>query len=132
MVVSDDLSRIDLDAVCRLLASSYWAATRPREVIERSLQSSIVFGLYCSEGQIGFARAVTDRATFTWIADVIVDPRHRGKGLGRWLVECVLSHPDVRDTMQLLRTKDAHSLYERFGFERDECMIHRSPTHKWA
>src|SRR5580765_1967426 len=107
-VISDDLARIDLDVVCRLLAGSYWAASRPRETIRRSIENSIALGLYHGGAQIGFARLVTDRATFAWIADVIIDPPYRGGGLGKWLAECAVSHPAIQGTRQLLLTRDAH------------------------
>ena len=122
-LITDDPARLDLDVVCRLLAGSYWAADRKREVIELSIRNSIPFGLYRGPKQIGFARLVTDSATFAWVCDVIIDPAHRSAGLGKWLVECALAHPDVADTAQMLRTRDAHGLYERFGFSRVECMI---------
>ena len=124
--LSDDPSRIDLDTTCRLLAGCYWAADRPRETIERSIHNSICCGLYRGAEQIGFARLVTDRATFAWVCDVVVDPDHRSAGLGKWLVECVISHPQVAGMLQLLKTRDAHGLYERFGFGREECMTRRA------
>ena len=78
--------------------------------------------------QIGFARLVTDSATFAWLCDVIVDPGHRGKGLGKWLVECATSHPDIATTTKLLRTRDAHGLYEKYGFAKIECMMRQPPA----
>ena len=120
--LSDDRQRIDLDAVCSLLQSTYWADKRPREAIRKSIEHSLCFGLFYEGAQVGFARAVTDYATFAWICDVIIAPEHRGDGLGKWLVECVIAHPDLEDCTQLLRTRDAHTLYERFGFSRSQCM----------
>jgi GNAT superfamily N-acetyltransferase len=119
-LLTDDKQRLDLNVVCELLHATYWADKRPREVIEKSIEKSLCFGLFHSGRQVGFSRAVTDYATFTWICDVIVAPEHRGRGLGQWMVECVLSHPDLQTTTQVLRTRDAHTLYERFGFERTE------------
>jgi GNAT superfamily N-acetyltransferase len=119
-VLTDDKSVLDLTRICSLLNSTYWAANRPRELIEKSIQQSLCFGLFHSGQQAGFARAVTDYATFAWICDVIVAPEHRGRGLGKWMVECVLAHPELQTTTQVLRTRDAHTLYERFGFERIE------------
>jgi GNAT superfamily N-acetyltransferase len=119
-LLTDDKSWLDLDVVCTLLQTTYWAANRPRELIEKSIQHSICFGLFCDNQQVGFTRAVTDYATFAWICDVIVVPEHRGRGLGKWMVECVLAHPDLKTATLVLRTRDAHSLYERFGFERTE------------
>jgi GNAT superfamily N-acetyltransferase len=93
-------------------------AARARDVVERSIDNSLVFGVYDGEGaQIGFARAVTDRSVFAYLADVFVLEAHRGKGLGKWLVETVLAHPDLQDMRRItLGTQDAHALYERYGF----------------
>jgi GNAT superfamily N-acetyltransferase len=123
-VVSTDPARIDLAFVCSALADSYWAQGRPRAVIEASMRNSICFGAYeASSGrQLGFARVVTDGATFSWICDVIVDKASRGRGIGKMLMESVASHPVVSGTMCLLATRDAHGLYERHGFVRMEAM----------
>jgi len=116
-VVSTEPGRLDRALVHRFLASSYWAKGIPAEVVERSITGSIPFGLYHWDEQIGFARVVTDRATFAYLADVFVVPERRGAGLGRWLVECVMAHPDLQGLRRfLLATRDAHALYERFGF----------------
>jgi GNAT superfamily N-acetyltransferase len=116
-VISTDRERLDLDVVHKFLSEeAYWSPGVPRERVERSIQHSICFGLYEGAHQIGFARAVTDRAAFAWLADVFVLPEHRGKGLGVWLVETVLSHPDLEQLRLMLGTADAHSLYERYGF----------------
>jgi GNAT superfamily N-acetyltransferase len=119
-VLTDNKSRLDLDAVCALLQATYWAADRSRELIESSIQHSICFGLFHGHQQVGFTRAVTDYATFAWICDVVIAPEHRGQGLGKWIMECVLAHPDLQTATLVLRTRDAHTLYERFGFERTE------------
>lgn len=125
-VVSDDLKRIDTGKVCEWLADSYWAENRPRHVIEESMKHSIVFGMYSDGNMVGFARVTTDRAVFGWISDVVIDPLHRGKGLGSWLMECVLAHPVIGKLLRIgLATRDAHGLYEKFGFERRETMILR-------
>lgn len=118
--LSDDRSRLDLDAISALLGASYWAAERSRELIARSIQHSVCLGLFHGAKQVGFARAVTDHSTFTYLCDVIVAPEHRARGLGKWMVETLLAHPDLQTTTQCLRTRDAHSLYERHGFERTE------------
>ena len=125
-LLTDDPSRLDLDAICLLLADSYWANNRPRNVMERAVKNSVCVGLFRGNVQVGFARAVTDRATFSWICDVIIRSGHRRKGLGKWMVKCFLEHPALRNTTQVLRTKDAHGLYEKFGFERVE-YLRRSP-----
>ena len=116
--ISTDPARLDLQAVIRLLRTTYWAAQRPREVIEKSIGHSLCFGVYWRGAQVGFGRVVTDWATFAWICDVIVDEAHRGGGLGKRFVEEIVTHPEIAGIRQLLATRDAHTLYERFGFER--------------
>jgi GNAT superfamily N-acetyltransferase len=117
--ISDDRSRLDVDAIHRYLSEeSYWARGIPRERVERGLRNSLCFGLYRGDELVGFARAITDRASFAYLADVFVLDPHRGRGLGIWLVETVLGHPDLQDLRQfILGTADAHSLYERFGWK---------------
>ena len=120
--ISDDPARVDVDAVHRYLHDeSYWARGVPRDVVERSIAGSLPFGLYAPDGSLaGFARVVTDRATYGYLADVFTLDAHRGSGLGVWLVEVVLSHPELQGLRRwVLFTEDAHGLYERFGFERE-------------
>ena len=116
--ISTDPERLDIGLVHRFLShEAYWSPGVSRERVERSIENSIVFGLYHGAEQIGFARIVTDRAAFAYLADVFVISEHRGRGLGKWLVETVLSHPDLQGLRKfILGTADAHSLYERFGF----------------
>jgi GNAT superfamily N-acetyltransferase len=116
--ISTDVEQLDLDVIHRFLSEeSYWAAGVARDVVERSIENSICFGLYGASGQVGFARVVTDRAAFAYLADVFVLPDHRGRGLGKWIIETVLAHPDLQDLRRFfLGTADAHSLYERYGF----------------
>jgi len=121
-VLSDDKRRLDLDAIMGLLAMSYWANDRPRNVMDKAIQHSVCFGLYHRGRLAGFARAVTDHATFTWVCDVILQPDHRGRGLGTWMMKCFLEHPDLQTASYHLRTEDAHGLYERLGFQRVESM----------
>ena len=116
--ISDDSARLDLDAVERLLHGTYWAAERPRAVIEQSIKRSIAFGAYWRGKLVGFARVVTDGLTIAWICDVVIDETHRGTGLGKALVETVVTHPEIVNIRQILATRDAHTLYEKFGFER--------------
>jgi GNAT superfamily N-acetyltransferase len=118
-LISTDPGRLDRGAIHAFLRTSYWAAGIDRVTMDRAIENSLPFGLYTSEGaQAGFARAVTDTARFAWLADVFVLSEHRGRGLGVWLVETVLSHPDVSGLRVVLGTSDAHTLYERFGFTR--------------
>lgn len=132
-LISDDAERIDLDVTWGYLRTSYWARNIPRETVARSIEGSLVAGLYEAGGaQVGFARAVTDRATFAWIGDVFVLEEHRGSGLGTWLVETLLAHPDLEGLRSIvLATADAHGLYRRFGFERIDAetfmSLRRSP-----
>jgi GNAT superfamily N-acetyltransferase len=122
--VSISAELIDLDFVCAALGGSYWAQSRPRAVIEASLRASLCFGLYERPGgrQVGLARVVTDGATFSWLCDVVVDEGHRGKGLGKFLVASVVGDARLKGTMFMLGTRDAHGLYEKFGFFRSEMM----------
>lgn len=115
--ISTDPGLLDLEGIWAFLRTSYWAAGVPRQAIERSIENSLVFGLYDPrDAQAGFARAVTDRARFAWLGDVFVLEQHRGRGLGVWLVQSALTHPDLVSARVVLGTADAHRLYERFGF----------------
>ncbi len=120
--VTDDRAAVDLDLVHSLLSMSYWAAGRPKELTERAIQNSVCFSILREGKQVGFARVVTDYAVFAWIMDVIIDPAHRGKGLGKFLIQCIQNHPEVPGSLQMLRTQDAHGLYEKFGFEKGEVL----------
>jgi ribosomal protein S18 acetylase RimI-like enzyme len=111
--------RLDVDAIHAFLTRSYWAEGVTRERVATSLEGSLCFGLFDDERQIGFARVVTDRVTFGYLCDVYVLEEHRGRGLGKRLVEAVRAHPELRELRRLLlKTRDAHGLYEQFGFER--------------
>jgi GNAT superfamily N-acetyltransferase len=116
-LISTDKSRLNLGVVHDFLSNSYWAVGVPLEVVERSIENSLVFGVYEGEEQVGFARVVTDYATFAYLADVFVLESHRGRGLGKWLIEAVVSHPDLRGLRRwMLATGDAHELYRKYGF----------------
>jgi len=116
--ISTDANRIDLLFVHRELAQSYWSAGIARSIVERALSNSIVFGLYRPDGrQVGFARLVTDAATFAYLCDVFITESERGKGFGKWLNECVVSHPDLQGLRRwVLITRDAHGLYKKTGW----------------
>ncbi len=115
--ISADKARLDLDIIHRFLTTSYWAAGRSVETIRRSIESSIAFGVYKGDEQVGFARVITDYATFAWIADVFILEGHRGQGLSKWLMEVIISHPELQGFRRwVLATKDAHELYRKFGF----------------
>lgn len=115
---SDDAALVDIGQVHKWMsAESYWAAGRPYEVMVRAVQNSLVVGLYSADGgQAGFARFVTDYATFGWLCDVFVDSAHRGHGLGSFLVRAATAHPAVRDLRQVLATAPERTLYRRYGF----------------
>jgi len=121
-LITDEVARLDRDAICGWLANSYWAANRSPALIKKSIEHSVCLGLFHQGRQIGFARAVSDQATFAYLCDVVVDPAHRGRGLGKWLVKTLLEHPLCQTATHCLRTRDAHGLYEPFGFVRTEYM----------
>jgi GNAT superfamily N-acetyltransferase len=115
--LSDDPKRLDIDVIHEYLSRSYWAAGIPREVVEKSIAGSLCFGLYEDEKQLGFARFITDRATFAYLADVFVLESHRGRGLATWMMREMLAHPDLQGLRRFsLVTRDAHGLYRKFGF----------------
>ena len=131
--LSDDPARLDFGAVHAALAASYWSPGVERALVERAAAGSVPFGLYAPAGeQVGYARVVTDRATFAWLADVYVLNAHRGRWLGVWLVGGVLAHPDLQGLRRwMLGTRDAHGLYARFGFTplaHPEVFMQRMPT----
>ena len=117
-LITTDRSRLDVALIHKFLSNeSYWAVGRSVEVVKRSLDNSLCFGIYRKTEQVAFARVVTDFATFAWLADVFVVSEHRGRGLAKWLMEVILAHPDLQGFRRwVLATKDAHSLYEQFGF----------------
>jgi GNAT superfamily N-acetyltransferase len=117
--ISTDPARLDVALIHRWLSQeSYWAKGVPRDVVERSLAHSLNFGVHhATEGQVGFARVITDRATFAYLADVFVLEAHRGKGLSKQLMAAILAHAELQDLRRwLLATWDAHGLYAQFGF----------------
>jgi predicted GNAT family acetyltransferase len=118
LILSNDASRLDLDRVCAWLATAYWADTRDRATIERSLASSRPYGVYAPDGtQVALARAVTDLAVIAWIGDVIVDPAWRGKGIGTWMMRGVVDDLVAHGVPRImLATNDAHEVYRRVGF----------------
>jgi GNAT superfamily N-acetyltransferase len=115
--VTTDPSKIDRDLVHGFLAESYWSKGIPREVFERSIANALCFSVYDGDAQVGFARVVTDRATFAYLADVFVLAGHRGRGLSKALMEAIVAHPDLQGLRRwVLATRDAHGLYARYGF----------------
>lgn len=116
--IDTDPARIDLDVVHGFLSTSYWSQGIPRDVVKRSIEGSLCFGVYHEGGaQVGFARAITDYTTFAYVADVFVLEPFRGQGLSKWLMECMTGHPDLQGLRRwMLATRDAHALYRQFGF----------------
>ncbi|HKZ76914.1 MAG TPA: GNAT family N-acetyltransferase [Pyrinomonadaceae bacterium] len=121
-LISTDREKLQRDLIHDFLSNrSYWAQQRSPEVVARSLENSLNFGLYKGESQVGLARVVTDYATFAWLADVFIIDEHRGQGLSKWLLEVVVSHPQLQGFRRwVLVTRDAHELYRRFGFKELE------------
>jgi GNAT superfamily N-acetyltransferase len=115
--ISCDPADLDLDMIHGYLTRSYWAAGIPRAVVERSLEHSMGFGVFDGDQQVGFARVVTDRATYAYICDVFVLDSHRGRGLAKWLMETIRAHPALQGLRRwMLATRDAHGLYRQVGF----------------
>jgi len=119
--VSTDPARLDVDVIHGYLERSYWARGIPRAVVERSLRNSLDFGVYEGAQLVGFARVVTDLSTFAYVGDVFVLELYRGRGLSKWLMECMVDHPDLKDVRRWhLVTRDAQGLYAKFGFAEPE------------
>jgi GNAT superfamily N-acetyltransferase len=116
--ISTDPARLELDVVHGFLSTSYWAAGIPRETVRRSIAHSLAFGIHHdAEGQVGFARVISDRTTFAYLCDVFVLPAHAGRGLGGWLVDFIGRHPELQGLRRwMLVTRDAHGLYARHGW----------------
>jgi GNAT superfamily N-acetyltransferase len=118
LVISTDRARLDLDVIHGFLTNCYWAKGIPREVVARSIENSLCFGIYDGSGrQVGFARVISDFATIAYLGDVFVLESHRGQGLGKWLMQCIMQHPAVQGLRRwILLTRDAHGLYSQVGF----------------
>jgi len=117
LLISTDPDRLDLDAMTDMLSRAYWAKGRTRQVIARYIQHSLVFGVYDVGKQVGLARIVSDYTTFAWLCDVFIHEDYRGRGVGKWLMEAILAHPDLQGLRRfVLITRDAHGLYAQYGF----------------
>lgn len=127
-IVSTDKTRLDINTIHDYLSNhSYWAGGVPLDTVKRAIENSVCFGLYEEDKLIGFARVITDKATFAYLGDVFVLDKYRGKGLSKWLMECVFKHPELQGFRRwLLLTRDAQELYKKFGFKEfhapDRCM----------
>jgi GNAT superfamily N-acetyltransferase len=117
-LISSDAARLNLVWIHDYLANeSYWAKGIPYPVFQRSVENSLCFGVYQQTTQVGFGRVLSDFATFSFLADVFIAQNHRGQGLGKWLVKCILAYPELQGLRRwMLLTKDAHGLYEQYGF----------------
>ena len=117
--ISSDPQRIDVSFVHEFLSKSNWAKDRSIDIVDRSILNSLCFGAYSNGGQVAFARLITDRAVFAHLADVFVIPEFRGRGISKFMLEEILRHPDIQNVRLIrLETRDAHGLYEQFGFTR--------------
>ena len=131
--ISTDVARLDVGLIHDFLSTSYWARGRRRTVVERAIRNSLCFGVYRERKQVAFARVVTDRAVFAYLMDVFVLPEYRGRGISKTLLQTILDHPDLQNLrLVLLATRDAHGLYQRFGFqslaEPDRWMAIQNPA----
>lgn len=116
-LLSTDKRKLDIAFIHHELANSYWATNIPREIVERSIENSLCFGIYDGDKQVGFARVVSDYATFAHLCDVFVTESYRGRGLSKWLMMHLMAHPQLQGLRGFtLGTKDAHGLYAQFGF----------------
>jgi len=116
--ITCDRTRFDIGAIHRFLSQTYWSPGIPRPVVERAIANSLCFAVFHGAQQVGFARVITDKATFAYLADVYILPEHRGMGLSRRLLEQIIQHPDLQGLRRiLLATRDAHALYAKFGFK---------------
>src|SRR5579864_7692869 len=115
--ISTDPARLDLDMIHRFLTDCYWAKGIPREVVKRSIEHSLCFGVYDGKAQVGFPRVVSDFAAIAYLGDVFILESHRGRGLSKWMMECIVQHPALHGLRRwILLTRDAHGLYSQFGF----------------
>jgi len=115
--ISTEKEKFDIDLIHSFLTRSYWAEGISKEIIKRSIEGSLCFGVFENDKQIGFARMITDKATFAYLADVFIIEEYRGLGLSKWLMEVIISHPDLQGLRRMmLATRDAHELYKKFGF----------------
>ena len=115
--ISDDKILLQIEVIHNYLKGAYWCEGIPKEIVERSIEGSICFGIYKNSIQIGFARVISDKATFAYLADVFILEKHRGQGLSKQLMKFILTHSDLQEIRGwMLGTKDAHGLYEQFGF----------------
>lgn len=116
--ISSNINDMDIISIHSYLTATYWAAGVPLDTMKRAVENSLCFGVFCGDKQVGFARLITDTATFAYLADVYILDSHRGKGLSKWMMQEIINHPELQGLRRIvLATRDAHSLYEKFGFK---------------
>ena len=116
-IISTEKEKLDVDLIHSFLNRTYWAEGISKAIVGRSIEGSLCFGVFENDKQVGFARMITDKATFAYLADVFIIEEYRGRGLSKWLMQVIMSHPDLQGLRRMiLATKDAHGLYEKFGF----------------
>ncbi len=125
LILTDERAKVNIDTVAHLLAGTHWGYRRPRPVVEKLVENSLCFSLFRNTEQVGFARVVTDHSVFSWLSDLVIAPGWRGRGLGKWLLQCILNHPPISGTQFVLQTRDAHPLYESFGFQQSDKLMTR-------
>ena len=134
--ISTDRTRLDIDFVHGYLSTLYWAIGMPRALLERAIENSLTFGIHHGHRQVGFARVITDLATYAYLSDVFVIEAYRRRGLSKWLLECIIAHPDLQGLRRFaLFTRDARGLYERYGFappRGDSTYLERSTPNVYA
>ncbi len=115
--ISTEKEKMDIDLIYSFLTRSYWAEGISKEIVTRSIEGALCFGVFENDKQVGFARMITDRATFAYLADVFIIEEYRGVGLSIWLMDVIMVHPDMQGLRRMmLSTRDAHDLYKKFGF----------------
>lgn len=117
--ISNDKTLLNFETIYGFLSRSYWASKRSKMKIDKSIENSVCYGVYHDSKQIGFARIVTDEATFYWLCDVIIDEEYRGLGIGKRLIETITSSEEFKNLFGFLGTRDAHGLYNQYGFKQD-------------
>jgi N-acetylglutamate synthase-like GNAT family acetyltransferase len=129
--ISADKERLDVATIHEYLTQSYWSQGVPRAIVERAIEGSLCFGVFLQGKQVGFARVVTDKATFAYLADVFILEPHRGKGLSKRLMQFIFAHPDLQGLRRfMLATNDAHGLYKQFGFTELSNPAHFMELHR--
>ena len=126
LLLTDTPGSVDVERTYQLLRDTYWGVRRSREVVVAMISHSLCFTLLRDNVQIGFGRAVTDYTVFSWIADIVIDPTYRGRGLGKWMMTCIADHPALRHTQMVLQTRDAHGLYAKYGFAQSPALMSTS------